>query len=101
MRKPSPLPPHLANSAFTAADARQAGVSKDRLRGTGIISLGRGIRAPRSLELDLAGLVRPYTRFNAGTAASHDTAARLWDFPSPEKRPLRFPDPCPEGFRLG
>lgn len=87
MRKLSPLPPELANSAFTAADARQAGLSKDWLRGRGMVSLGRGIRAPRDLELDLAGLVRPYTRFNAGTAASHDTAARLWGFPAPERRP--------------
>jgi len=87
MRKPAPLPPHLAGTAFTAADARQAGLSKDRLRSRSVVSLGRGIHAPRALGLDLAGLVRPYTRFSDGTAASHDTAARLWRFPAPEHRP--------------
>lgn len=81
------LPAYFQDSAFTIADGHKLGLSRTQLRHPTLISVGHGIRAFRSADLDLAAKVRPFTRLNGASAASHDTAARLWNFPDPERRP--------------
>jgi hypothetical protein len=77
MQKPKPLPAPLDKSGFTVHDGRRAGVTRARMRNSGVVKIGRGLRAPKDIELDFAGRVRPYTRINTSSYASHDTAAIL------------------------
>ncbi|UNK45087.1 hypothetical protein [Arthrobacter sulfonylureivorans] len=53
-----------------------------------LVRVSRGVRMHREAEPDLAAHVRPLTRISGSCAASHDTAARLWNFPEPERRPF-------------
>src|SRR4051812_41807650 len=66
MRTPDPLPSGLSGFGFTVREARDAGLSPARLRGSGIQMLGRGLRAPKDRELGLAEPIRSYTRFSPG-----------------------------------
>jgi hypothetical protein len=77
------LPPHLQDSAFTFQDGLTSGLSKGQLRHPRFIRISRGICALQPTELDLASRVLPFTRVIDSSAASHDTAARLWGFPEP------------------
>jgi hypothetical protein len=83
MRKPYPLPSHLQQSAFTLSDGRKAGLSRGRLRNNTVVRTGRSIRSPKNAELDFAARIRPYTRINERSCASHASAAIIWGFPDP------------------
>ncbi|MEV7647426.1 hypothetical protein [Arthrobacter sp. NPDC089319] len=73
----------MQDSAFTFQDGLISGLSEGQLRHPRFIRMSRGICAVQPAELDLASRVRPFTRVIDSSAASHDTAARLWDFPEP------------------
>jgi hypothetical protein len=73
----------LQDSAFTFQDGLTSGLSKGQLRHPRLIRISRGICAIQPAGLDLAARVRPFTRVADSSAASHDTAARLWGFPEP------------------
>jgi hypothetical protein len=75
----------LQESAFTFQDGLTSGLSKGQLRHPRLIRISRGICALQPTELDLASRVRPFTRVIDSSAASHDTAARLWGFPEPDR----------------
>jgi hypothetical protein len=81
MRRPDPLPEVLRHTGFTLQDADQFNVSRGRLENQRLMTPTRGIRMPRDEELGLAGRIRPYTRVTSKSAASHVTAAQLWDLP--------------------
>jgi len=81
MRKPYPLPSHLKDSAFTILDGRKAGLSRGRMRNDTVLRTGRSIRTPTNADLDFAGRLRPYTRVNERSCASHASAAIIWGFP--------------------
>ena len=82
----SPLPAHLQSAAFTIDDGMKSGLTRNQMRHSRLVSLSRGIRVLRSADLDLPSRVRPFTRVSESSAASHETAARLWNFPDPEGR---------------
>lgn len=87
-RPPLHLPPELPEHGFTMITAREKGVT-GRLR-TGFEIPSRGLRTrPReggpSSVVEMAGLVAEVLPTDA--VISHDTAARLHDFPAP--RPYR------------
>jgi len=86
--RPPRLPVHLQNSAFTFEDAFRAGLTRTQLNSTTLVRVSRGVRMHREAEPDLAAHVRPLTRISGSCAASHDTAALLWNFPEPERRPF-------------
>ncbi|GLB67930.1 hypothetical protein [Arthrobacter mangrovi] len=81
MRKPYPLPNHLQQSAFTLEDGRKAGLSRSRLSNDTVVRTSRSIRSPKHAELDFPGRLRPYTRINERSCASHASAPIIWDFP--------------------
>lgn len=81
MRKPYPLPSHLQQTAFTLEDGRKAGLSRGRLRNDTVMRTGRSIRSPKDMQLDFPARLRPYTRINESSYASHASAAIIWDFP--------------------
>lgn len=88
MRRPS-LPVHLG-SAFSLADARDAGVSASRLRAQDVEIPFRGVRArrergrPAGLEEIICERVSQYAlRMTEHEFFTHATAAVLWDLPVP------------------
>ncbi|MEV8274145.1 hypothetical protein [Microbacterium sp. NPDC077184] len=88
MRRPS-LPVHLG-SAFSLADARDAGVSASRLRAQDVEIPFRGVRARRErVETPgTEGLIRERAHHYAQRMTEHEffthaTAAVLWDLPIP------------------
>lgn len=81
MRRPDPLPEILCHTGFTLQDADQFNVSRGRLENRQLMTPSRGIRLPRNEQLELAGRIRPYTRVTSKSAASHVTAALVWDLP--------------------
>lgn len=71
------LPPHL-RGAFTVAEARDAGVSRSRLRAQDLATPWTGVRLPAAVaDDDLARLSALVRILPPGTASSHTTAARL------------------------
>ncbi|MET2011449.1 hypothetical protein ABXJ56_07865 [Microbacterium chocolatum] len=88
VRRPS-LPAHLG-SAFSLADARDAGVSASRLRAQDVEIPFRGVRARRERveTLGAEGLIRERAHRYAQRMTEHEffthaTAAVLWDLPVP------------------
>lgn len=81
MRYPSPLPSPLNKNAFTIQDGFEWGLSKARMRNSALQVTSRGIRMPPDVQDDFVAQVRPYTRVTGRSAASHSTAARVWELP--------------------
>ncbi|RAN76467.1 hypothetical protein B5P43_22950 [Bacillus sp. SRB_336] len=77
MRRPRPLPLHLANIPFTVERARESGVSRGRSRASDLVSMGRGLRVPKSAEFQLVDSCRALTAATPGSVISHLTAAKL------------------------
>lgn len=89
MRPPSPLPPGLNDTAFSTAEAKRLGVSRQRMRSTSLFAPFRGVRTsaqPTTLSERAAAYA---TRMPSAQFFSHLTAAALLG--------LRLP----EGFRRG
>jgi len=98
-RRPGDLPPDLAKAAFTVAQGRSRGLSKERMRGGDLDRPFRGVRHPAFEEPDDDDGERDrFERASADLAdrcASlelvlpepgffcHITAARLWPLPLP------------------
>ena len=82
-RRLKPLPPALAFAVFTAAEARAAGVSAQRLRGSDISRLGQGIYGRDDYQLTERAIVQAYCRSDPAVVARGFTAARAWDLPLP------------------
>src|SRR5690625_7359367 len=85
-RRLEPLPPALAFAVFTAAEARAAGVSAQRLRGSDITRLGWGVYSREDYQLTERAIVQAYGRSDPAVVAHGFTAARAW------RLPLPFPD---------
>ncbi|HEU4758067.1 MAG TPA: hypothetical protein VFS72_15455, partial [Agromyces sp.] len=85
MRRPSPLPPELAEAgAFSASRARELGVTPGRLRAADLVTPRRGIRhrasdPPNTIEL-IAAVVERMPRHHC---VSHASAALLYGVPLP------------------
>ena len=82
-RRLKPLPPALAFAVFTAAEARAAGVSAQRLRGSDISRLGQGIYGRDDYQLTERAIVQAYGRSDPAVVAHGFTAARAWRLPLP------------------
>src|SRR5690625_887741 len=82
-RRHKPPPPALAFAVFTAAEARAAGVSAQRLRGSDISRLGQGIYGRDDYQLTERAIVQAYCRSDPAVVARGFTAARAWDLPLP------------------
>ena len=82
-RRPMPLPSALALAVFTAAEAKAAGVSMRRLRGSDISRLGRGMYSRKDYQLTERAIVQAYCRADPAVAAWGFTAARAWKLPLP------------------
>lgn len=82
-RRPSPLPPSLPYAVFTAAEAREAGVSADRLRAKDLHRIGYGIYARADVKITERDLLTAMTRSGPQIVARGLSAARHWSFPLP------------------
>ena len=82
-RRLKPLPPSLAFAVFTAEEAKAAGVSAQRLRGSDISRLGWGIYSRDDHQLTERAIVQAYCRSDPAVAAHGFTAARAWGLPLP------------------
>ena len=69
----------LPGAVFSVAEARALGLPPSMLRRKEFDPAGYGLRAVRGRECSLAELVRPLARATGRTAASHVTAAALWE----------------------
>ncbi|PPL19318.1 endonuclease domain-containing protein [Microterricola pindariensis] len=79
-----PLPPSLTGRAFTVDEARDAGLSPERLRGEDLSSPFHGVRVAAPDGGALLDRCRAYaTRMRPGQFFSHLTAARIWGAPLP------------------
>lgn len=80
-----PLPPELSGGSFTAAQARDAGLSRNRTRAKDVAVVSRGMRVP--LEADLRGptALRAYTADDPGAVIMDLTAAHLNGLPLPRR----------------
>lgn len=77
MRSSTPLPVHLATRPFTVESARNANLSRDRLRRGDIEHVGRGLYRPACWDFDLEEAARALSEATPGAWISHVTAARL------------------------
>lgn len=101
MRTDRRLPPQLAARPFTLEDARQAGLTRDRIRRVDVEHVSRGLYRPASWDFDLENAARALSEATPGAWISHVTAARLrnsclpaWLSDSIElhlSKPTRFP----------
>lgn len=82
-RRLKPLPSALELPVFTAEEARAAGVSTQRLRGSDISRLGRGIYNREDYQLTERAIVEAYCRSDPAVVARGLTAARAWGLPLP------------------
>lgn len=82
-RRPSPLPTSLPYAVFTAAEARKAGVSVDRLRAKDLRRLGYGIYTRADVDLTEYAVLTAMTRSDPLIVARGQSAARHWGFPLP------------------
>lgn len=82
-RRPSPLPSTLPFAVFTAAEARRAGVTVDRLRATDIRRLGYGLYARADVEITEIDVLASQTRIDPLATGRSLSAARHWRFPLP------------------
>lgn len=86
-----PLPEPLSRRPFSAADARQAGLSRRRLQGPAVRQLFRGAYVAAGLELTLAVRVQAaLTILPANTVAVSVTALQLDGVEVGPSHPLRF-----------
>ncbi len=106
MRRPAPLPASLLDGPFTAAQARAAGLDRNRLRRSDVERLARGLyrrreATPAAVERPVAGsspyrwstplsatqheLLLRLARHRATTVVSHQTAARAREIWLPER----------------
>lgn len=83
MRFPKELPDGLAATSFLWQDGVEAGLTVKHLRNKKLAAPSRGVRVPQEARLTLADEVRALSWITPDSAASHLTAARLWDFPLP------------------
>ncbi|WP_253905924.1 hypothetical protein [Arthrobacter sp. H5] len=63
------------------AESDQLAVSRRRLRTSNIIRIGHGIRALAEVESELPQVAGAFSRITTSSAASHQTAGAIWDFP--------------------
>ena len=83
MPQPGPLPESIPLPAFSTRQARDAGVTKGRLRSSDLSALFHGIRATRPAAT-LEERCRQYLpRLGQGEFFSHSTAASLMGIPMP------------------
>lgn len=99
MRSPAALPPELRGRSFDFRDARDAGLSPERLRRSDLHRPFRGIRATVAAE-SLAERARAYApRLTDHGFISHASAAALWGLPLPRAVDLRVHVSQPHGTR--
>jgi very-short-patch-repair endonuclease len=85
MPHPTPLPSPLGDVPFTVATARDAGISRKRLRAGDLIAPFRGVRADASTIDSIPSLASAYaTKMPAHQIFSHTTAAALLGMRMPE-----------------
>lgn len=88
-----PLPDSLASTVFTTAEARDAGLDRNRLSGPEFFRLSRGVYVPTTAPVTELDIVSTYTRATQSIVACGVTAARLWGFPMPPKtKPWKLQD---------
>jgi len=82
----SDLPRDLPLDGFTLAEARAAGVTRNRTRARDLETPFRGVRAAAGSRAEPTGLIHAYAaRMPPGHFFSHATAARLLGFPLPRR----------------
>lgn len=99
-RRPAPLPPSLPHAVFTVAEARQAGVSMDRLRARDLRRLGYGLYARGDVDLLERDLLTALARNTPGVVARGLSAARYWEFPLPHAAQIWRTEPSLEPVHL-
>lgn len=86
-RPRTPLPPELARTVFTSAEARSAGVTSNRLRARDVRRLGPGLYGVAEEEhvddVPWHDLVAALCRQHPDAVAVGVTAARIWEMPLP------------------
>lgn len=82
-RSPSPLPAALAEAPFTFTEARQAGVSRQRLRASDLVAPFPGVRVSSPVETFLDRCRAYAAVMPPNQAYSHWTAAVLLGIPIP------------------
>ncbi|MFD1721062.1 DUF559 domain-containing protein [Amnibacterium endophyticum] len=83
MTRRSPLPDDLRGTAFSAAAARRAGVSRNRLRGKDLLRPWHGVRAAERADDALGRCSQYASRLRPGQFFTHTTAAQLHGLPLP------------------
>ena len=87
MSRIRPLPPPFSGSAFTVASAREAGISRGRLRASDLVAPFYGMRATVSPTSTLREICAAYLPLMSESAHfSHETAALLYGIPLPRNR---------------
>lgn len=86
MHYPMPLPEPLNKGTFTVHEALHRGVSRPQLRSRNLRVNSRGIRIWRDFDGDPDARIRPYTHVTQRSAASHESAQKLWKLPSTRAR---------------
>lgn len=82
-RPPTPIPDSLPHPVFTTAEARQAGMSSDRLRAQDLRHLAYGLHARRDVEITETAILTALTRSDPMAVARGLSAARYWALPLP------------------
>ena len=96
-------PPHhdaAPSPVFPVAAGLQAGLTASQLRGPRFDAPHHGLRHTAGGQPSLADVVRALQRTNPGTAATHATAARLWEMWLPrqwERGPIHLARTRAEG----
>jgi very-short-patch-repair endonuclease len=86
MRRREPLPNSLTRASFAVAEARNLGVGPSRLRNKNLLRPFYGVRAePQALTSSIAGFA---PRLRSNEWFSHESAARLWNVPLPDRHTL-------------
>ena len=83
MPKPGPLPSSISLPAFSSQEARENGLSKERLRSSDLTSPFHGIRATRQAATVEERCRQYLPRLRSGQFFSHLTAANLLAIPLP------------------
>ena len=83
--RPRPLPPALLSGPFSAADAREAGVPRHRLRAADLTSPHHGVRATRPASTIESRAAALGVLLADDECFSHLTALELWHLPLPRR----------------
>ena len=93
-RPPTPLPHHLAERAFTRAEAAAAGLPEQRLHRRDLTRLAPGVYVSRALELGASEVIAARAASWPQSVVAAVSAATIYGFPLPTwMRPRSVLDP--------